>query len=334
MSRWVIDKDTLEVISGQDFVTSPDKLHLYDRAEKSYTTAAQLMTGPQASLINLTRRCSADLAPVSLCSNAATGKGYNGRIFLDGEEGGNANANRAMAWVVADVSAWELPAFGFGKINDMAIRRRRGEPARQFRQRRRDRRHGKFRWRHEPGLRLCRLQAEQRIADRKAGLTNGKIWSIAVSGVTAEDRNANIGLQKSIAGKGQGKPVSLAATNKGTTFLRPEDGRGSRNPNRYYFVTTDRNNFAADGTALMEPSTRSAARGLWPYVQRRDQDRHGRASDRQNRAAPRRQRGRRHVDNITIDKQGRISLNEDMATPATTARSGSTTPTRAHSPRS
>src|SRR5205807_503258 len=64
------------------------------------------------------------------------------------------------------------------------------------------------------------------------------------------DRNGNIGIQKSVAGKGEGKPVSLAATNKGTTFLRPEDGAWDpRNPNRYYFVTTDRNNFAADGTA-------------------------------------------------------------------------------------
>ena len=87
VSRWVINKDTLEVVSGQDFVTSPDKFHLFDRGEKSYVTAAQLKNGPQAALLDLSRLCSADLAPVLAFFNPATGKGYNGRIFLNGEEG-------------------------------------------------------------------------------------------------------------------------------------------------------------------------------------------------------------------------------------------------------
>jgi hypothetical protein len=70
-----------------------------------------------------------------------------------------------------------------------------------------------------------------------------------VQGVSAENRNTNIGIEKSLVGKGAGKSVTLVDVNKGTSFLRPEDGVwDTRNPNRYFFVTTDRNNFAADGT--------------------------------------------------------------------------------------
>jgi hypothetical protein len=65
-----------------------------------------------------------------------------------------------------------------------------------------------------------------------------------------------------MAGKGTGKLVSLAASNRGTSFLRPGDGTWDpRNANRFYFVTTDRNNFVADGTVREgQASTRSAAR--------------------------------------------------------------------------
>jgi hypothetical protein len=316
VSRWVINKDTLEVISGQDFVTSPDKFHLYDRAEKSYVTAAQLMTGPQASLINLSRLCSADLAPVSAFFNATSGKGYNGRIFLDGEEAGNANANRAMAWVVADASAWELPAFGFGKVNDMA------DPPPSWENLLANPASGDatvVMGNSDGGTNQVYVYVGAKQSDgspiEKAGLTNGKIWSIAVPGVTTEDRNSNIGLQKSIAGKGEGKPVSLAATNKGTTFLRPEDGAWDpRNPNRYYFVTTDRNNFAADGTARDgQPVDQVGRTRLWSIT----------FNDVTKIATDGSPIGKIELlldgseggdmfDNITVDKQGRIALNEDI----------------------
>jgi hypothetical protein len=45
-----------------------------------------------------------------------------------------------------------------------------------------------------------------------------------VPGVYAEDTNTNLGIAKSIVGKGEGKRIGLAAPNKGTSFLKPEDG--------------------------------------------------------------------------------------------------------------
>lgn len=316
VSRWVINKDTLEVVSGQDFVASPDKFHFFDRTQKAYVTGAQLKSGPQAGLLSLSRLCSADLAPVSAFFNAASGKGYNGRIFLDGEEAGNANANRAMAWVVADGSAWELPAFGFGKLNDMT------DPPPSWENLLANPASGDatvVMGNSDGGTNQVYVYVGAKQADGsaidKAGLTNGKIWSIAVAGMTAEDRNTNIGLTKSIVGKGAGKQVSLAATNKGTTFLRPEDGAWDpRNPNRYYFVTTDRNNFAADGTARDgQPVNQVGRTRLWAVT----------FNDVTKIATDGSPVGKIELlldgteggdmfDNITVDKAGRISLNEDI----------------------
>jgi hypothetical protein len=64
ISRWVIDKNTLKVISGRDQITN------------------LITTGSK----NIDRLCSADLPAISAFYNAATGLGYNGRIFTNGEE--------------------------------------------------------------------------------------------------------------------------------------------------------------------------------------------------------------------------------------------------------
>jgi hypothetical protein len=114
VSRWVINKDTLEVVDGRDFLAAPEKLHLWSNGSwKAGDTSA-------GKLLDINRLCSADLAPVSAFYNAASRNGYNGRLFLTGEEGGNTNANRAFAFVTADGTAYELPAFSFGTPKDQA----------------------------------------------------------------------------------------------------------------------------------------------------------------------------------------------------------------------
>ena len=99
----------------------------------------------------------------------------------------------------------------------------------------------------------------------KAGLTDGRILSLRVAGVQAENRTANVGLTKSMLGKGEGKRISVAAPNKGTSFLRPEDGAWDpRKPNVFYFVTTDRKNFAGDGSARdNQDATQIGRSRLW-----------------------------------------------------------------------
>ena len=244
VSRWRLDKDSLQVVEGQDFVTSPTKLHLWTG---DGWKAADTLPAKQR---DFNRFCSADLAPMSGLYNPQSGLGYQGRIFLNGEEGGGTNANRAFAFIAETGEAYELPGFGFGTPNDD----KNLPPS----------------WENllvnpvvsdttivaansDGGSNQVYLYVGRKMREgspiERAGLSGGKLYALAVTGLSAENRNTNIGLDKSLVGKGAGKVVSLTEVNKGTSFQRPEDGVWDpRNPNRYYFVTTDRNNFAADGT--------------------------------------------------------------------------------------
>jgi len=245
VSRWTLAKDTLEIRSGQDFVTSPQKIHLF--IGEGWKSGDQV----PAQQLDLSRFCSADLAPVSAYFNKSTGLGYNGRIFLNGEEAGAGSANRAFAWVAEDGSAWELPAFGFGKAGDAK------DPTPSWENLLSHPATGDLTLvaaNSDGGSNQVHfyLGAKKREGSpiERAGLTGGTLFSMVVPGVAAESRETNIGIAKSIAGKGAGRAIAFAQPNKGTSFLRPEDGAWDpRNPNRYCFVTTDRNNFAADGTA-------------------------------------------------------------------------------------
>ena len=260
VSRWTLAKDSLEIRSGQDFVTSPQKFHLF--AGDGWKSGDQV----SARQLDLSRFCSADLAPVSAFFNKGTGLGFNGHIFLNGEEAGADSANRAFAWVVEDGSAWELPTFGFGKPGDQK------DPPPS--------------WENllaHPGTGDVTLVAANSDGGsnqvyfyigrksregspiERAGLTGGTLFSMIAPGVAAESRETNIGITKSLAGKGAGRAIAFAQPNKGPTFLRPEDGAwDTRNPNRYYFVTTDRNNFEADGTVREGQDVKQIARSrLW-----------------------------------------------------------------------
>jgi hypothetical protein len=260
VSRWTLHKTSLDIKSGADFVSSPDKLHLWsgdgwiggDRAA--------------AAKLNFTRFCSADLAPMSAFYNAATGAGYKGRLFLTGEEGGLTSANRAFAFVVETGDAYELPAFSFGKPGDAA------EPPPSWENLLAHPATGDITLvaaNSDGGANQVNfyigVKTRQGSPVEMAGLAGGKIYSLIVPGVATEDRNTNIGVSKSLVGKGAGKPVALAAPDKGTTFLRPEDGAWDlRHPNIYYFVTTDRNNFVADGTVRDGQDVKQAGRSrLW-----------------------------------------------------------------------
>jgi hypothetical protein len=309
VSRWVINKDTLVVMSGRDFVDAPQKLKLWiDGAWKAGDASA-------GKLLDINRLCSADLAPISAFYNATTQKGYNGHLFLNGEEGGIDSANRAFAFVTADDTAYELPAFGFGKPKDQL------DPPPS--------------WENllaHPGtddvtvvmalsdggtnqvyVYVGTKQAEG-LPVQKAGLANGRIFSLRVADVQAENRNTNIGIAKSLVGKGEGKRVELAEPNKGTSFLRPEDGAWDPlRSNVFYFVTTDRNNFAADGTVRDGQDVTQIGRSrLWAITF----DDVGRIA---TNGAPTAKiemlldgtEGGDMFDNITVDRTGVIYLCED-----------------------
>ena len=83
----------------------------------------------------------------------------------------------------------------------------------------------------------------------KAGLTNGKLYTIALEGyrtdnavrAAAKGTKINVGFNEVNTNPKFGKLATMSQAN-GTTFSRVEDGEfDSKNPNVYYFVTTESN---------------------------------------------------------------------------------------------
>ena len=102
VSRWTIDKSTLEVEHGEDLI---QRIAFWSGDAATGTYGAPV-SGTAATAIN--RLCSADLPGLSALFNPASGMGYNGRLFLDGEESTN---GRAFAHA-ADGTSYELAQFG------------------------------------------------------------------------------------------------------------------------------------------------------------------------------------------------------------------------------
>jgi hypothetical protein len=109
VSEWVIDKTTLQVLSGHDLMHD---VWLFDPATQTYVDHnAALNNG-----VSFSRFCSANLADANAFYNPVTGLGFNpadGRLFLDGEE--NNAEGRAMAHIVGgaqDGNSYELAWLG------------------------------------------------------------------------------------------------------------------------------------------------------------------------------------------------------------------------------
>jgi len=102
VSDLTIDKATLSVLSGKDFLSSADNLFLASADGTSWTSGATTA---------FNRFCSADLAAATAFRNGTTG--YAGRIFLSGEESGA--EGRAFAHVLDGSDAgkvYEVPSLG------------------------------------------------------------------------------------------------------------------------------------------------------------------------------------------------------------------------------
>jgi autotransporter-associated beta strand protein len=112
VSKWVINTSTWQVISGGDFVTSPTNQMMWDTTANSGAGnwVALTASNPYAYL----RPCSADLPKLEAFYDASNGgTGYNGLIFLNGEETGA--EGKGLAWIVTGTEAgkvYELPHHG------------------------------------------------------------------------------------------------------------------------------------------------------------------------------------------------------------------------------
>jgi hypothetical protein len=224
VSKWVIRNDDLGVVSGQDLIQ-----HVNLWTSGVYTQTAN---------VKFNRFCSADLAAKSAFYNAATGKGFDGRLFLNGEEtaGGRGFAHGL------DGTSWEVPWLGKMAFENSLANWGTGDRTVVVSQD--DQGGGKGQVYVYAGDKKAAGSAP---VDR-AGLTGGTLYGIKVNGYAAEPAATGIpsGTRFSsfsfgdVSAKTGAQLESDSNANGVTQFRRPEDGAwDASNANVYYFVTTD-----------------------------------------------------------------------------------------------
>jgi len=336
VSQWTIDRNSLQVISGRDFVNTPANFNIWDQSQNKYVTGAEIKAGTgtalPASVLNLGRLCSADLPAASAFYNVATGKGYNGQIFLNGEEGATPAGirNRAFGWVTGAQTAYELPAFARAFANaspnsaaafeNLLANPHTGDKTVVMA--------NSDGGTNQVAVYIGTKNDTGATPVDRAGLNNGQLYGIRIGSFTAENRDTNVGLTKGAGGLGTGTTatVSLVAPNQGTTLLRPEDGAWDpRNPNRYFFVTTDRQNLSAPGQNVNPDGTSGNGQvgrsRLWSitFDDVANMKTDGTPTGRIELLLDGREGGDMY-DNITIDERGVITLNEDTGNTAHNAK--------------
>lgn len=234
VSRWIIRKSDLQVLSGSDLM---QRVNLWNVAAGRYYTSYASAPSTAAAF---DRFCSGDLAPVSAYYNSKTGKGTMARMLMNGEETGA--EGRAMAHIASGPeagSSYELPRFGkaswenyvaHGFESDSTIAIGMDDAT--------------------PGQVYVYVGAKTNTGSEieKAGLTNGKLFGVAVAGMVAESGTSlpAAGTAFSLVDLGDVSAMTGATINTNsntlgvTNFLRPEDGAWDpANDSDFYFNTTN-----------------------------------------------------------------------------------------------
>lgn len=295
VSKWIINKSNLNIISGSDLITS-----VYNWNATTQTSDASTST------IAFNRFCSADLPAVNAFYNPNTGKGTQARIFMTGEEGGTtgyaiaivaSGINSGKCYVLgkfnpttngsglSGTGGWEnILANPFIQDKTIAIGNNDGGT----------------------GIMSNSVAVYQGTKTTtgsevdKAGLTNGSIKFINVTGNAVEITNTTTRATNITSGTA----FTLNATTS-TTFSRPEDGAWDpKDPTKYYFVTTDRIDQVADGVGTQKGRSR-----LWRlnFTDITNPDLGGTIDLLLDGTE-----GQVMMDNLTIDKYGYIILLEDV----------------------
>src|SRR5918996_3391819 len=279
VSKWTIDKETLTVLHGEDLMQN---VSVWDCATNAYVP----LSAP------LSRFCSADLPALSAFYNTASGLGYNGRIYMNGEEVGP--EGRCFGHLM-DGNSYELPWLGkFAYENSVA------NPATGDRT-------------VVAGLDDTSPRGQVYIyagdkttsADpiEAAGLKHGNLYGIKVVGFPEEDFTTGIPSGTAFTvynfddvGCTSGVDLdALSVANGVTGFWRPEDGSWDPvNPQDFYFVTT---------------ASFTGASRLWRL----------RFNDPANPATGgtidmllNGTEGHKMLDNITVTKRGEVVAQEDV----------------------
>lgn len=227
VSKWIIDKETLEVKHGEDLI---QQFVLWNKEQDQYNAPVQN--------VDLSRLCSADLPPQSAFYDEKSGKGYPHRLFMNGEEKGR--EGRAFAHAM-DGTSYELPALGKASWENILVHPNAGEKTVVIGL---DDSSG-----NGSGTVFFYIgdkQSEGNPAER-AGLNNGTLYGIKVEDLPQESDDTQwegpkpftlhtFGDAKNKTGAQLAQEISAGGV---TQFQRPEDGAWDPNdPNVFYFVTT------------------------------------------------------------------------------------------------
>jgi len=288
VSRWIIRKDDLAVVHGSDLIQNV----------ATWNVAMGIWNVP-AKGEAMSRLCSADLPPASALYDPATGLGYEGRIFLNGEEVSPVQEGRVFGHLM-DGTSYELPALGKASWENIlahpdtgsrtvvvGLDDSSGAVAGQV-----------YVCVGEKGASANPVEA--------AGLSNGELFGLKVTGFPTEpDDGIPDETQFTLHRFGNvssmtGAAIESASNANGVTaFKRPEDGAWDpSNSTDFYFVTT---------ATFTGPSRLWRLRFLDPA----HPDWGGTISMMLDGTE-----GHHMLDNLAINRRGQVFLQEDPGIPA------------------
>ena len=234
VSKWIINKSTLAVVSGADLIQN---VNLWNTSTSTYSTYNSVNP---SSLAAFARFCGAELAAPSAFYNSYTGKGTQERIYMNGEETGN--EGRMFAHIATGPNAgtsYQLPYLGrFSAENQVANPRRSDKTiVAGFDD-------------STPGQVYIYVGNKSATGNEitKAGLTGGILYGVAVNGMLVESNGSFAAANTSFSLVAlpniqsiTGSSLQTLSTNMGVSqFLRPEDGAWDpANPRDLYFVITN-----------------------------------------------------------------------------------------------
>jgi hypothetical protein len=235
VSQWTMHLNSKQVMLGEDLIT---KVMGWDNLNKQFVDA----TGAT----QFGRFCSADLPAKTAFFNPATGRGFDGRIYLKGEEAGA--EGRAYATIVTGDekgTTYQLPYLGRFSFENTLAHPNAGDKTIVVSLD--DSRPGQV------YLYVGDKQTSGNPAEQ-AGLMYGKLYGVRVNNGGANYANGLVKLENAGAINGTFDLVDMtdiAALDSGaqmqtqstlrdvTEFARPEDGHwDTKNPNVFYWVTT------------------------------------------------------------------------------------------------
>lgn len=239
VSQWTMHLNTKQIKSGEDLIT---RVMTWDNGAFVDTTGAT----------QFGRFCSADLPAKTAFFNPRTRKGFDGLIYMKGEESGA--EGRAFATVATGDekgTTYQLPYLGRFSWENSVAHPKAGDKTLVV---------GLDD--SSPGQVYLYVGDKQKHGNpvEQAGLQYGKLFGVKVVDGGANYAGSTVPLENAGAINGRFELVDLSdhATGTGanlqlqsvansvTEFARPEDGHwDSKNPNVFYWVTTGRSGQSA-----------------------------------------------------------------------------------------